>query len=45
MTVQDEYLEKMKVTLDKTNFSDWYNNVIELSNLSDKWYPIKVMNV
>ncbi len=45
MTAQDEYLDKMKITLDKDNFSEWYNNVIELANLSDKRYPIKGMNV
>ena len=27
------------------NFSEWYNEVIELSELSDKRYPIKGMNV
>ena len=45
MSPQDEYLDKMKVTLDKSNFSDWYNNVVDLANLSDKRYPIKGMNV
>ena len=37
--------EKMKVKLDKSNFNEWYNDVIELANLSDKRYPIKGMNV
>lgn len=41
----DELQDKMKVKLDITNFSQWYNDVIELSNLSDKRYPIKGMNV
>ncbi|HID71920.1 MAG TPA: proline--tRNA ligase [Thermoplasmata archaeon] len=27
------------------NFSEWYNEVIELANLSDKRYPVKGMNV
>jgi prolyl-tRNA synthetase len=45
MSTQDEYLDKMKVTLNKENFSEWYNNVIDLANLSDKRYPIKGMNV
>lgn len=29
----------------KTDFSEWYNEIIELSGLSDKRYPIKGMNV
>jgi len=37
--------EKMKVELDKNDFSEWYNDVIELANLTDKRYPIKGMNV
>ncbi len=37
--------EKMKIKLDKNNFSEWYNEIIELANLSDKRYPIKGMNV
>ncbi len=37
--------EKMKIKLDKSNFNDWYNDIIELANLSDKRYPIKGMNV
>jgi prolyl-tRNA synthetase len=36
---------KMKVKLDKSNFNDWYPDVIELANLSDKRYPVKGMNV
>jgi prolyl-tRNA synthetase len=27
------------------NFSEWYNEIVELANLSDKRYPIKGMNV
>ena len=45
MSAQDEYLDKMKITLDKSNFSEWYNNIVDLANLSDKRYPIKGMNV
>jgi prolyl-tRNA synthetase len=37
--------EKMKVALDKSDFNEWYSNVVELSNLTDKRYPIKGMNV
>lgn len=29
----------------KNNFSEWYNEIIEISGLSDKRYPIKGMNV
>lgn len=29
----------------KINFSEWYNEIIEVSGLSDKRYPIKGMNV
>jgi prolyl-tRNA synthetase len=36
---------KMKVKLNKDNFNDWYPDVIELANLSDKRYPVKGMNV
>ena len=28
-----------------TNFSEWYNDIVEKANLSDKRYPIKGMNV
>lgn len=31
--------------MDRTNFSEWYNDVIEKAELSDKRYPIKGMNV
>ena len=31
--------------MDRTNFSEWYNEVIEKADLSDKRYPIKGMNV
>ncbi|MDD1768255.1 MAG: proline--tRNA ligase [Methanomassiliicoccales archaeon] len=27
------------------NFSEWYNEIVELANLSDKRYPVKGMNV
>ena len=36
---------KMKVKLDKSNFNEWYPDVVELANLSDKRYPVKGMNV
>jgi prolyl-tRNA synthetase len=36
---------KMKVKLDKSDFNQWYPDVIDLANLSDKRYPIKGMNV
>ncbi|WP_393971881.1 proline--tRNA ligase [Oxyplasma meridianum] len=29
----------------KDNFSEWYNEIIEISGLSDKRYPVKGMNV
>ena len=41
----DSIEEKMKVSLDKSDFPEWYANVVELSNLTDKRYPIKGMNV
>ncbi|MCL2712995.1 MAG: hypothetical protein FWD37_07000, partial [Methanomassiliicoccaceae archaeon] len=28
-----------------TDFSEWYNDIVEKANLSDKRYPIKGMNV
>jgi prolyl-tRNA synthetase len=37
--------DKMKIKLDKSQFSEWYNEVVELANLTDKRYPIKGMNV
>jgi prolyl-tRNA synthetase len=43
--VDDELTRKMKLKLDKKQFSEWYNQVIEAANLSDKRYPIKGMNV
>jgi len=33
------------IGMDRTNFSEWYNDVIEKADLSDKRYPIKGMNV
>ncbi len=41
----DTIEEKMKVSLDKSDFNEWYSNVVEQSNLTDKRYPIKGMNV
>ncbi|MCD6382836.1 MAG: proline--tRNA ligase, partial [Thermoplasmata archaeon] len=35
----------MKVKLNKENFPEWYNEIVELSGLVDKRYPIKGMNV
>ncbi|MHB1812109.1 MAG: proline--tRNA ligase [Thermoplasmataceae archaeon] len=29
----------------KVNFSEWYNEIIDISGLSDKRYPVKGMNV
>ncbi len=29
----------------KENFSEWYNEIVEISGLSDKRYPVKGMNV
>ena len=37
--------EDKKIKLDKGDFSAWYNDVVELADLSDKRYPIKGMNV
>ena len=37
--------EKKKIVLDKSDFSTWYNDVVEVAGLSDKRYPIKGMNV
>lgn len=42
---RDTLEEKMKVTLDKSDFNEWYADVVELSGLTDKRYPIKGMNV
>lgn len=43
---EEDIQEKMKIKLDqKADFSQWYNDAIDLSNLSDKRYPIKGMNV
>lgn len=44
-TAKDSIEEKMKISLDKSNFNDWYAAVVELANLTDKRYPIKGMNV
>ena len=41
----DELAKKMKVKLDKDNFPEWYSEIVELSGLVDKRYPIKGMNV
>jgi prolyl-tRNA synthetase len=37
--------DKMNVKLDRDNFNEWYSEVVELANLTDKRYPIKGMNV
>ena len=37
--------EKKKIVLNKEDFSEWYNDVVEVSGLCDKRYPIKGMNV
>ncbi len=35
----------MKMENKKKDFSEWYNEIIDISQLSDKRYPIKGMNV
>jgi len=35
----------MKVSLDKSDFNEWYLNVVKEANLCDNRYPIKGMNV
>lgn len=35
----------MRVMLKEENFGEWYNEMVEKANLSDKRYPIKGMNV
>ena len=37
--------DEMKIKLDKSNWSEWYNTVIDSAELSDKRYPIKGMNI
>ncbi len=37
--------EAKKVVLDKSDFLNWYNDVVDVSFLCDKRYPIKGMNV
>ncbi|MBN1390177.1 MAG: proline--tRNA ligase [Candidatus Thermoplasmatota archaeon] len=37
--------DERKIVLDKSEFSDWYNNVVEVAGLSEKRYPVKGMNV
>ena len=37
--------ENKKVVLNKSDFSEWYNDVVEVSGLCDKRYPVKGMNV
>ncbi len=39
------YEEDMKVKLDKDEWSEWYNTLVEAAGLSDKRYPIKGMNI
>ncbi len=42
----DDTLDKMKVKLDKAaDFGEWYNQLVELAELTDKRYPAKGMNV
>ena len=45
MVGKEDILDKMAIELDKSNFSQWYNDVIKFAGLSDKRYPIKGMNV
>ncbi|MFW3146132.1 MAG: proline--tRNA ligase [Thermoplasmatota archaeon] len=40
-----EEQEERKVVLDKDNFLEWYNDVVDVAGLSDKRYPVKGMNV
>lgn len=42
---KDALADKMKVKLDKSDFGEWYNQVVEVAGLCDKRYPIKGMNV
>ena len=37
--------DERKIVLDKSNFSEWYNDVVDVAGLSEKRYPIKGMNV
>lgn len=37
--------DDMKLKLDKKDWSEWYNTVVEAAGLSDKRYPIKGMNI
>ncbi|MFO8051426.1 MAG: proline--tRNA ligase [Thermoplasmatota archaeon] len=37
--------DERKVVLDKSDFSEWYNDVVDVAGLSEKRYPIKGMNV
>jgi len=36
---------KQQISRKRENFSEWYNDVIEVAKLSDKRYPVKGMNV
>jgi len=37
--------DERKIVLDKSDFSEWYNDVVDVAGLSEKRYPIKGMNV
>jgi prolyl-tRNA synthetase len=37
--------DERKIVLDKSNFSEWYNDVVDVAGLSEKRYPVKGMNV
>jgi prolyl-tRNA synthetase len=37
--------DERKIVLDKSDFSEWYNDVVDVASLSEKRYPIKGMNV
>lgn len=45
MVSSEALAEKMALKLDKSNFSEWYNDVVKFAGLSDKRYPVKGMNV
>lgn len=39
------HINPWKMENKKENFSEWYNEIVEIAGLSDKRYPIKGMNV
>ena len=45
MSSKDHIEEKMRVSLDRSEFNEWYLNVVKEANLCDNRYPIKGMNV